>query len=922
MASSSMQSSLLSLVIVLSSLCCSSALQSFSDCTSSFGPLSPSNQSVFVQWYNNTAFAPTSTSHLYQTNSSFAYSPSLTFSFPTSLPPLFPSSPSSFSFQVHGHLLVPRSGLYSFQCSYDPSQLTTLLWIDDHLLCPTDANNVNQSIHATASQLLHLRLEAVQRQPYSAQLYPHLDIRWQLDNATFQPIPSTVLTACLSPPRLQQMALHSRQLQTGWDALYNPDLMTSTLLPHGLGLQLAVYRISTGEFRGNFTTERAINGSSTTTLFRILNRTWTGDAQPYLSYGLAWAGMNVTVEMTSDRSDNSLTLVVAGESASNGNWSDYRLILFPLHIWGRVGQCSLNPKAAAGTPFTVCRSEGISPDVPFYSTMPVDGQHYAGINETIYGDQFLGFRFPQQSRPTVVLSAVVRREVKEAQSLVAQAVKAPSVYECVDAGLVEYGVAPAPLEQCNLIQTTLAWLATYTPYEGIVLVVSRRWDFGFGYVLFEWDSFFSVVMLSSLRSPLAKELLLSTFLQVVKTRTITPDGLGFIPNYASGTIASRDRTEPPIAAKVLLELTRAFGADDADLQWLVPLCYEDIWRETSWFWYHRRLAPVGLISLGSDPNPPIFGDIEYNDMQAARYESGLDNSPMYDDDGLFNNQTHLMQLYDVGMTSLFIAACRSLLQLSNITGVGLEYSADLTAKADEMGKLAEQLWDDRQGLYVNVRAKDGEFSRRLSPTSFFPLIAGLPSVAQAEVMVLQHLQNPDEFCVGLDCQGQPLPSIARSDLNYTDQSYWRGRQWGPHTMLVWWGLTEERYAGSGVVRAARVQLARQVDEIWKGEWRAFHHVHENYDGDSAVGCNTGNSDPLYSWGALNPYVAILQWVADAQANKARVEASAGEGVEEGVRVGVEREVDTVETAVPLTGLSRLREVLKDSHRHARQMLQE
>jgi hypothetical protein len=114
------------------------------------------------------------------------------------------------------------------------------------------------------------------------------------------------------------------------------------------------------------------------------------------------------------------------------------------------------------------------------------------------------------------------------------------------------------------------------------------------------------------------------------------------------------------------------------------------------------------------------------------------------------------------------------------------------------------------------------------------------------------------------CRGQPLPSIARNDLNYTDQSYWRGRQWGPHTMLTWWGLTHNKYEGSGIVDGARHQLAKQVDGVWKNEWRQFRHVHENYDGDTADGCNTGNSDPLYSWGALNPFVATREWSIGAE----------------------------------------------------------
>ena len=60
---------------------------------------------------------------------------------------------------------------------------------------------------------------------------------------------------------------------------------------------------------------------------------------------------------------------------------------------------------------------------------------------------------------------------------------------------------------------------------------------------------------------------------------------------------------------------------------------------TGRFLRKRRLEPLKLIALGGDT------------MQNARFESGLDNSPMYD--GEFHDRASgLMQLYDVGMTSM------------------------------------------------------------------------------------------------------------------------------------------------------------------------------------------------------------------------------------------------------------------------------
>ena len=52
-----------------------------------------------------------------------------------------------------------------------------------------------------------------------------------------------------------------------------------------------------------------------------------------------------------------------------------------------------------------------------------------------------------------------------------------------------------------------------------------------------------------------------------------------------------------------------------------------VWRP-QWFLAERRLAPAGLIALGSDAIEG-YADYDAATMQGARYESGLDNSPMY-----------------------------------------------------------------------------------------------------------------------------------------------------------------------------------------------------------------------------------------------------------------------------------------------------
>ena len=858
------------MVLLLLSLLCLSAFplptfsHTLSDCSSGLGPLAPVNGSLLAHWYNNSAFAPASNS-AFSTNSTFAYSPSLSVSFPSSLPTgLFNAAPAPLSFQLHGFLLAPSSAAFRFTCRCNDTQMQVLMWIDDHLMCPEDENNAGLVIPAVQGQLLHIRIEAIQMTAWTPQSTPHLEVRWSTDFGLFTPIPASALLGCLPPSRVAQADLHAVQLQTGWDRLYHLDLLTATLLPHGLALTFALYQFSTQTFQTGFTTQQAVNGTeSTTPILLIGNRTWYGETEhPYQSVQLRWQSLTIDVETTTERSSDALTLLVSG--VGSANWSDYRVLVFSSFMWGRAGQCQLlDGGQKAQQPFTLCQAAGITPSIPVFASAPVAERHLAGVNETIVGP-FQSFAFPASSSrpPQLAFSTGTAQPLSVSQQRITEAASAFSASPCLPSSLL---AASSPLleEECNLLQTVLSWLAIFTPFEGIVVVVTRDWDFGWGYVLFEWDSFFSVVMLSTLfPHPSAKQLAVATFLQVVKSRTINADGLGFIPNYVSGTRASRDRTEPPIASRVLLELVQTYGWDDPDMKWLVDLCYDDILTENTWMWTHRRLEPLKLIALGSDPNPPVAGDVGVNNMFAARLESGLDNSPMYDiPDELFDNVTsHLMQMYDVGMNSVFILACRSLLQLTQATGVGSQHAAMLQARHDEMALLAAHLWDDEQGLYVNRLSGSGEFSRRLSPTSFFPMIAELPSVSQADSMVLHHLMNDDEFCVTPTCPAVPVPSIARNDANFTDQSYWRGRHWGPHTMLVYWALSADKYADSGVVRMAREQLARQAGQVWQYEWRTLRHVHENYAGDSplGLGCNVWQSFPLYSWGALNPFVNVLE----------------------------------------------------------------
>ena len=115
----------------------------------------------------------------------------------------------------------------------------------------------------------------------------------------------------------------------------------------------------------------------------------------------------------------------------------------------------------------------------------------------------------------------------------------------------------------------------------------------------------------------------SNLMQTALMRTTA----GFTPNFASGPHVSFDRTEPQLGAHVALQVYNKWGDG-----WVVDVVFDALLSWNNWVWSARRGEGVfaggdghaDLIVLGSDPVAASV-DSGCNTLQAARYESGLDN---------------------------------------------------------------------------------------------------------------------------------------------------------------------------------------------------------------------------------------------------------------------------------------------------------
>ncbi len=381
------------------------------------------------------------------------------------------------------------------------------------------------------------------------------------------------------------------------------------------------------------------------------------------------------------------------------------------------------------------------------------------------------------------------------------------------------------------------WNTIWEPGKGrICTPVSRDWCKGeFGhYVLFEWDTFFCAVM-AGLYDPELAKANIRAILQEITPR-------GFIPNFGSARGASEDRSQPPVGAYSVLKLYRSGNlSGQGDRAFLVEV-FGPLLRWHNWWMPNRDGNGDGLLEWGSDPARSGFGG-EVFTLQAARYESGLDNSPMWDGVG-FNERTHTMVIAAVGLNALYALDAWALAEIADIIGRDRDAARLRQEYADMAGRINADLWNEEAGIYQN-RFWNGRFSPVLSSTVFFPLLAGIVPPDRAERMVNTYLLDERHFW-----GEHVLPTIARSDPTFDDQDYWRGRVWGPHNYLVYEGLRRAGY------REVAHEMARRSVNTFLAEWEKDGHVHENYDAISGY----GESDPMYTWGALMAYTGIQELV--------------------------------------------------------------
>jgi hypothetical protein len=622
----------------------------------------------------------------------------------------------------------------------------------------------------------------------------------------------------------EEYAAVQHRLSRGWNTWDTNSMITEVLLPEGLAIHAGM-KNNTGEFGDRFLRDAFVGHfDKSSPLVTPGPHSWDGS---YTSLDIEWAGHKWKIETAHAGGDE---VILATPEKLNPEMTDKEpalpadIVFWVDFLWNRRGTTervadSIQTQGAAGAIGIYCTCV-VPASVGRQMNKSAASTEAAPTHDLPIGGPY----FATPLTEPVGISTGRRRSAAEIQTAIA-----------AERGAYEKSTQAAgnnaPL--VDAIETTLGWDTIYDPSkQRVISPVSRSWSVGWGgWVLFDWDTFFA----ATLASIGDKDLAYANAVEILNEET--PQGL--VPNYARDGFKSYDRSEPPVGAITVLGLYDKFHDS-----WFLERTFAPLLRWNLWWAEHRDMDGYLVWGSNDDTKPQNPDDGGSGTRGGAILESGLDNSPMYDS-VTYNHQTHQLEFADVGLMSMYVADCHALAKIADVLGKTSD-AAELREREARYKAKLQSMWDEKTGMFLNLDLATRQPSLRLSPTNFYPLLAGAASPQQAQTMIAKHLRNPDEFW------GQwVIPSIARNDPAYPDQNYWRGRIWGPMNYLVYLGLRNYD-------KAAAHDVAAKSYELFLKEWTANRHVHENYNANTGSGDDVTSSDRFYHWGALLGYVEYLE----------------------------------------------------------------
>ncbi len=328
--------------------------------------------------------------------------------------------------------------------------------------------------------------------------------------------------------------------------------------------------------------------------------------------------------------------------------------------------------------------------------------------------------------------------------------------------------------------------------------------------IWNWDTAFHAMATSRYDTDLAKDCIRG-FAQFQLESGMFPDVV-----WLWGGVVNTF-TKPPVLPWAVYTVYERDGDKD-----FLRECYDRFVRNEE-FWCRERMVD-GMFHYCSQGTPE---HIAKNDYLEARYESGWDNSPRWDEPVIY--------WWPIDLNCYMVTFYRSMAKMANVLGENAEQWLEKEKNLTQL--ILERLWDSENGVFVDRNFQTGVFSRVITPASFVPLFIEIATQEQAEAM---HRVGADtkRFYPG-------MPSVSYDDPTYST-GYWRGPTWLNLAYFAAKGL--KNYGFEETANGIRNFILGMVDKNKDG-------IYENYNSKEEKGLYWN----AFSWSACFVMEFILNW---------------------------------------------------------------
>ncbi len=338
-------------------------------------------------------------------------------------------------------------------------------------------------------------------------------------------------------------------------------------------------------------------------------------------------------------------------------------------------------------------------------------------------------------------------------------------------------------------------------HDGIVPSHAVNYFVGF----WGWDSWKHAVAVAMFDKELAKNQIKAMF------DYQNEDGMIIDCIYSDKNENNARDSKPPLAAWAVATI------DDKDF---TAEMYPKLLKYYNWWYISRDNNQNGI---------PEFGSTD-GTLEAAAWESGMDNAVRYDDAGMVKNHEGAWSFNQesVDLAAYLVYEYELLQQMAAQLGI------ECTATPIEKERVANYFFDTEDGFFYDKRLADGSFVKVQGCEAYTPLWSGIATKNQADA-VYKVLSDTSKFSTYI-----PMPTLSAAEPKFMPKGYWRGPIWLDQTYFGISGLRKYGYK-----EAADKYTTQVFDRLYGLKNGA--PIHENY------GTHTGEllKAPHFSWSAAH-----------------------------------------------------------------------